>query len=173
MDKDSSKFLNELYKDCETYLKTYARAYCREAKKELTKTAKYAIQQFYNDYTPRYYVRTNNLLRRSYKSYYKDNGRQVYGGVYITSENMFENYDGVSANYVMEAGWSGWHGMKGSDYINNWELIPNIRPIYTEPPINIVKDKKDDEKFQEKLSKKADKIARSQGYYHLNKLLGF
>ena len=43
-------FEKELEKDLKKWVKTYAEAYCKQAAIELTKTAKYAIQKFYDDY---------------------------------------------------------------------------------------------------------------------------
>lgn len=159
-------YLNQkaLYEDLEKYLHAFGEAYCREAQIEITKMAKYAIEQFYEDYEPDYYVRTNNLLKRSYEPYYHNNGKRIYGGVKITSKNMFENYDGVDAAYVADAGWHGWHGMKGSDYMNNWGLIPNIRPIYTTAPLDIVRKMMSEKSFLDKIRNKAEDMAKLKRY---------
>ena len=75
-----------LKKDLEKYLYTFADAYCREARYEITKMAKNAIEQFYKDYGPNngepwFYKRTDDLKDNSYKPYYHNNGKRIYGGV--------------------------------------------------------------------------------------------
>ena len=146
---------DKLEKDLRKYLKIFAETYCKEASKELTKTAKNAIQQFYKDYTPNIYDRTEDLKNNSYKPYYHYNGRTFYGGVRITSENM-SPYQPSSQSptdpfEVASFAWNGWHGHP-------------IRCIYTTPPIQIVKEKKEDKKFLEELKSKATKEAQKQNY---------
>lgn len=78
----------ELEQDLRLYAETFREAYVKEAATLLTQTATIAIQRFYDDYTPRYYKRTNNLLRHSYSKYYHNNGKRLYGGVRISAKDM-------------------------------------------------------------------------------------
>lgn len=148
--KDSKDVITQrdLKNDIELLLKTYATTFCKEAANEAVKFAKYAIEQFYNDYTPKEYVRTNNLKNNSYKRYYHNNGHgYVQGGVTIYSDDMFDNYDGVDPFYVADAGWHGWHGAKGSDFISGNFNNTNFRPIFTTPPLDIVRGKMKEKDF--------------------------
>ena len=149
-------FQQSLEKDLKKWVKTYAQAYCKQAAIELTETAKYAIQKFYNDYDPDYYDRTYNLLNNSYSLYYHNNGKKIYGGVRISSVNMNDYKNGTTANDVV--GWTWFEGKHGFyDYDVDY-------PIYTYPPINIVKEKRNDPVFLKKLTDIATKEAKRQSY---------
>ena len=146
----------DLERDLEKWIRTYAEAYCKKAAIELTETAKYAIQKFYNDYTPKYYDRTFDLRDNSYSLYYHNNGRKIYGGVRISADKMQDYKDGTSAVDVVGWTWfEGRHGFRGRDV---------DYPIYTYPPINIVKEKRDDASFLRELTNHATKEAKKQSY---------
>lgn len=149
-------FENEIEKDLKKWVKTYAEAYCRKAAIELTKTAKYAIQKFYDDYKPRYYDRTFDLKYNSYALYYHNNGKKIYGGVRISADKMQDYKNGTSANDVVGWTWfEGRHGFLGHDI---------DYPIYTYPPINIVREKCDNPIFLKELTNYATKEAKKQSY---------
>lgn len=153
----------EIRKEIKDYLRTFAITYAKEAAKGLTETAAYAIAEFYKDYTPRYYDRTEDLLNNSYRYYYKDNGRRVYGGVRIDAEKMspyMNNWNGGSTapEIIAESAWvHGWHGH------SNVGISP-MKPT----PLEIVMEKMIDEKFLSDLNKKATQAANSKSYKHLN-----
>lgn len=154
-------FEKSLEKDLQKWVKTYAEAYCRQAALELTETAKYAIQKFYDDYNPRYYDRTYDLRDNSYSLYYHNNGRKIYGGVRISAINMQDYKNGTSADDVV--GWTWFEGKHGFlDHDMDY-------PIYTYPPINIVREKRDDAAFLQKLTDYATKEAKKQSYQILFK----
>ena len=85
------------------------------------------IDLYYSDYTPQQYVRTHNLYR-SYSKFYKNShGTIFYGGVEVTPERMFDNYDQITPSDLM------------SDFIYNpkgtyhgWYNIPASFSVYRE-----------------------------------------
>lgn len=152
----------EARKEIKEYLRTFAITYAKEAAKELTKTAKYAISSFYEDYTPMVYDRTYDLLNNSYRAYYHDNGRRIYGGVRIDAEKMSPYMDSfrggiTEPEIVVNTAWgSGWHG-----HTNR-----GIKPM-TPTPLEIVQQKIIDESFLSDLNRKATQEANSKSYKHL------
>lgn len=149
-----------LEKEIKKYLKTYAETYCRQASKELTEFAKDAIQKFYDDYTPKYYNRTYDLLNNSFEPYYHNNGRVIYGGVRITSSAM-QPYRGagISQHEIASSAWRiGLHGFNNRD--------PYDR-IYTAPPLYYVREKMNEKTFLDKLNKIGETVAKKQKYTYL------
>lgn len=147
----------ELQKDINKYLKTFAETYCKQAAKEITEMAKDSIQKFYDNYTPKYYNRTDDLLNNSYSPYYHNNGRNVYGGVRISSANM-QPYKGVgiSAYEIASSAWrQGLHGFEERDKNNR---------IHTFPPIAMVQMGMGDKKFLDRLQNNASSVAEKQHY---------
>lgn len=145
-----------LENDIKRWMKTYAEAYCKQAAIELTETAKHAIQKFYDDYNPRYYDRTDDLKDNSYSLYYHNNGKRIYGGVKISAANMSDYKNGTTADDVV--GWTWFEGKHGF-YDHDMDY-----PIFTYPPINIVKEKRNDPAFLKKLDNLATKEAQKQSY---------
>lgn len=145
----------DLEDDIQKYLYTFADAYCRDARVEITKMAKYAIEQFYQDYTPNYYDRTDDLKNNSYTPYYHNNGKAIYGGVRINSEKMKPYQPGTKSETdpfeVASFAWHGWHG-------------DPIRGIYTTPPLNMVKEMMKESNFLNKIQTNAERVATSQEY---------
>lgn len=149
-----------LREDIRKYLRTFAESYCKDAEREITKMAKCAIEEFYSSYSPRYYDRTFDLRDNSYEPYYKDNGKVIYGGVRISSDNM-RDYKNANAFEVAELGWSGWHG-DSSGYGGKFE------PIHTRAPISMVKQWMSNKNFLYSIKKKAGENARKQSYNYLS-----
>lgn len=168
--KSVKEFENDLKNECRKYLTTFAIEYCSKAADELTKTAKYAIDEFYNDYNERYYKRTDNLRENSYKRYYKNHGKRVVGGVYIGSDYMDTYYkktqDGLIERdpfLVASTAWeSGLHGIYG------WHTEDGNKGVV---PIDIVNEKMKDKKFLSNLEKSALTKAMSQKYEILSYIL--
>lgn len=151
--------LNEkaLQKDIKKYLKTYAEAYCKQAAKEITQMASYAIQKFYDDYTPRYYNRTDDLLKNSYSPYYHDNGKAIYGGVRISSANM-QPYKGagISQYEIASTAWlDGLHGFRHHNP-SDW--------ILTFPPVDMVLSGMQNRNFLNRLNEIGSDAAKKQSY---------
>lgn len=158
-----AEFDKELFDEITRYVKIYAYTYCKEAEKELTKTAEYAIDKFYNEYTPKYYDRTYDFRNNSVVPYFHDNGRKFYGGVKISGENMRPYQEGTKSETdpfeVVEFATHGWHGHP-------------IRNIYYSPTISeIIEEKVNDQKFHNDLNKKAKKVANAQSYNIFGKFL--
>ena len=86
--RDMVENMETLKEDIKKYLETFANAYVNKAAELLTEEAKSAVKYFYDDYDPKYYLRTDNFKKNSYKKYLKNNGRYYYGGVRLSSENM-------------------------------------------------------------------------------------
>lgn len=152
---------NAIKKDVEKYLKTFAKTYADEASKELTNAASNKIGQYYKDYTPKYYDRTDDLLKNSFSKYTHNNGRKYYGGVLINSEKM-QSYHNDKAYTVAFNSWvEGYHG-DPTGYGGKFE------PIRTTPPLNMLLDTFENKDFRNKIKAIASKKAKSQKYYYLN-----
>ena len=157
-----TKEIQEFRDDIREYLKTYARTFCGVAADELTRVAKSAMADFYNDYSPKVYQRTFDLRDNSYKRYFRDNGRRVYGGVRISAENM-QPYGNiwtgrlVDPEIIVNSAWEhGWHGRGDIG-------IPPMSPT----PLEIVRERMFDDKFISDLNDVATKAANSNTYKHL------
>ena len=147
----------QLQKDIKLYLKTFAETYCKQAEKEITEMAKDAIQRFYDNYTPKYYNRTDDLLNNSYSPYYHNNGKAIYGGVRISSHNM-QPYKGagISEYEIASSAWrKGLHGFENRDKNNR---------IYSFPPITMVEIGMGNKKFLDRLQTNAENVAEKQQY---------
>lgn len=155
-------YINErgLQKDINKYLKTFAETYCKQAQQEITEMARDAIQKFYDSYDPNYYNRTDDLLHNSYSPYYHNNGRNVYGGVRIHSNNM-QPYKGagISEFDIASSAWrEGLHGFEERD--------PYMR-IHTFPPIAMVQIEMGNKSFLNRLQENASNVAEKQQYSFL------
>lgn len=160
-------YLNQklLREDIEKYLRVFAETYCKKGEANITKLAHYAMQEFYRDYTPKYYDRTYDLYdpKKKHKQsngsvipYYHNNGDAIYGGVKISSENM-SLYQPFSANptdpfEVASFAWNGWHGHP-------------LRDIYMSPtPLEIVRKMMNKKRFLYEMRIAAERVATSQKY---------
>ena len=147
----------DFQKDIDKWMRTYAETYCKQASREITEMAKDAIQKFYDHYTPKYYDRTEDLLKKSYSPYYHDNGRKIYGGVRISSANM-KPYKGagISQYEIATSAWrKGLHGFEERDKNNT---------IHSFPPIAMVQISMGNKSFLDGLNKKASDAAKKQNY---------
>ena len=154
-----------LRSDVEKYVTTYAIEYSNRAAEEFTKEAKDVISiAYYDQYSPDYYDRTDDLRNNSYYKYKKKKGDTYYGGVIISSRDMSDYINSWSvlgnttitpaANVVEWAWGEGYHGYKNGNPGN---------PIYTSPPPLFVLWNKLQIKAQE-LQDEAESIAKSQSY---------
>ena len=94
-----------LSKDTIKYLEKQAQKksseLAHEAQERLASGYSSFIDLYYRDYKPKYYVRTHNLYN-SYKNFYKNShGTIFYGGIEITPERMFDNYQ-ITPSELME-----------------------------------------------------------------------
>ena len=166
--KSYNEFKSDLRKECRDYLTTFGTTYCKKAADELTETAKYAIEAFYNDYNPTWYERTNNL-NKSYRKYYHNNSRRVWGGVYIGTEYMKPYYRNDNSDQIRDpmlvvaTAWeTGLHGISG------WHVKEGNRGVI---PMQIIEDKMKDIKFLNSLEITATKAANSQAGEILKQVL--
>ena len=154
--KSFNEFKSDLRKECRDYLTTFGVTYCKKAADEFTETAKYAIETFYSDYNPTWYERTGNLSK-SYRRYYHNNSRRVWGGVHIGTEYMesyYRNGEVRDPMLVVATAWeTGLHGISG------WHVEEGNRGVI---PIQIIEDKMKDTKFLNDLERTATKAADAQ-----------
>ena len=166
--KSFNEFKSDLRKECRDYLTTFGITYCKKAADELTETAKYAIEAFYNDYDPTWYDnRTYDLKLNSYKRYYhKKNGLYVSGGVYIGTKYMqpyYRNGEIRDPMLVAATAWeTGLHGILG------WHVEEGSRGVI---PMQIIEDKMKDPKFLNDLETTATKAADAQAGEILKQVL--
>ena len=111
----------ELKSDMQKLGNNIAKNIAIEAREAITNEYVYAVEEFYNSYTPQQYERTWQL-RKSYRPYYKNpHGTRFHGGVEICIDRMKDTH-ADSNEEVLGFALSGWHGH------------PN-RGIYTPPYI--------------------------------------
>lgn len=79
-------------------------------------TLNYILQEYYNDYNPKYYRRQYDFLRSAVKVEPKIKGNKVIASVYIDTDSM-DNYYNVSGDEVAYMANQGLHG--GLDVGNN------------------------------------------------------
>lgn len=94
LNKDIIKYLEKQVQKKATQL-------AHEAQERLINKYTFLINWFYKDYNPIQYVRTHNLYN-SYNKFYKNShGTIFYGGIEITSDRMFDNYDQITPSDIM------------------------------------------------------------------------
>ncbi len=143
-----------LQKNIKRQLRLYATAYMEQAAMELTKVAQIAIEKFYEDYTPLYYIRTYNLLHNSYAPFYRNDGYRVYGGVQLSSQDMEDYRYGASKQDILEWTWvQGYHGYSR----RAWQ------EIRTTPPSDIIKQAMNDKKLLKRLDEAGRDVAKRGG----------
>ena len=98
-----------------------ARELAIEARERMTDEYLHVISNFYSEYEPKYYYRHFNnqydmhsLLKsglgRTFEKYYKNSHNSKYsGGISISTENMYTDYDTSPIN-VLNSFLNGYHG---------------------------------------------------------------
>ena len=82
---------------------------------EMAEEYQYVIERFYSEYDPEYYVRHSERgmkpgLNKTFKKYYKNPHNTIYyGGIEITSDNMYDDYRD-SKEKVLSSFLNGYHG---------------------------------------------------------------
>lgn len=156
---------NLFEKEVVQYFKTYALEYAREAANRLTKKAQSCIDMFYNDYTPKYYDRTDDLRDNSVYYYFKNKGNDTYyGGVRIATDKMQPYRSGNTETDPLTVAELGWHGFHGDPTGYNGQF----EPIWTTPPLTVLIKYATSQEFFNNLDLKATKKAKSQNYTMLN-----
>ncbi len=93
-----------------------AKKLAKNTAKSLTDRYNYLIQRFYNEYTPKFYKRIWELNDIGVPFYKNAHGRIYYGGVKISSDNMWDSYYHDPVETVLQSALNGYHGryIKGS-----------------------------------------------------------
>ena len=82
---------------------------------EMAREYQYVIDRFYSEYDPEYYVRHSERgmrpgLIKTFKKYYTNKHNSIYyGGIEITSDNMYDDYRD-SKEKVLSSFLDGYHG---------------------------------------------------------------
>ena len=82
---------------------------------EMAQEYQYVIDRFYSEYNPEYYVRHSERgmipgLNKTFRKYYKNPHNTIYyGGIEITSDNMYNDYHD-SKDKVLSSFLNGYHG---------------------------------------------------------------
>lgn len=82
---------------------------------EMAQEYQYVIDKFYSEYSPEYYKRHTERgmkpgLNKTFKKYYKNPHNTIYyGGIEITSDNMYDDYHD-SGEKVLSSFLDGYHG---------------------------------------------------------------
>lgn len=151
-----------LKNDIEQYAYNVVKTMATQTREELCDAAKYAIEEFYRDYTPKsgsintsyqweygspsgvplYYKRHyDNFLTRSYKKYYHNNHNKYFsGGVELSPDLMTDYYQG-DINEVFDMVYSGFHGVS-SGFINPRSFTATR--VMSPSPIQIIQKKQND-----------------------------
>lgn len=159
-------------KDLEKFAKTCATTIVNEAAQLIKKFAYKQMAGYYEEYDPRIYIRTEQILKSSYKPFVITTGDVYEGGVIINSENT-SHIRGIRANgeeyteeEIYDNVWiKGTHGYEKVGYGTNshWEEL-----IGVPDRINKLKREAYSKEVKEKLLAKGIRKAKSQSYTILN-----
>ena len=108
---------------------------------KMTETAKYAINKFYDDYTPMYYNRHYfNFKNNSFRRYYKNQHSKTFiGGVELTPERMQDVYQDP-VREVFDSVYAGFHGVSSMfENPKSFTVTPRMKPS----PMEILKKKQE------------------------------
>ena len=124
---------------------------------DITEETKNAIEDFYDNYDPKYYLRTYNFKNNSYKRYYKPNKYSVVGGVILSPDDMEVYINGrhrLNPELPFNSSYAGYHGISsGFEIIKHRDIgeaeinIPsninlNVSTHMSPPPLERIVDKK-------------------------------
>lgn len=142
MKKNKININKDLIRDLKDYSATVCVSLATQVREEMYETAKFAIEEFYKDYTPLYYKRHYyNFRENSFIKYYKNpHNSIVHGGIELTPYELDDIYR-TKSEYVFNLVYSGFHGnvnMLGSD------KITNVPPIMNPSPLDILLDRRDE-----------------------------
>ncbi len=140
MKKNKITIEKDLIDDLKKYGSSVCISLASQIRDELHETAKYAIEEFYNDYTPLYYKRHYyNFRKKSFYKYYKNpHNSIVRGGIELSYEQMDDIYR-ADTEYVFDLVYHGFHG----DVASFPHSISNIPPVMNPNPLDILYDKRD------------------------------
>ena len=108
-------FMNTLTDDLKMLSHAISSSLAHKVSDMMIEEYKYVIERFYGEYTPVSYVRHSARgmlpgLNKTFKKYYKNSHNTIYyGGIEITSEEMYNDYrdpkEGVLGSFL-----AGYHG---------------------------------------------------------------
>lgn len=114
-------YSKELLNDLQKYGNNIAKNIARQARDQLTAEYKYAVERFYDAYTPEQYER-KYTLRDSCSPYYKDShGTRFHGGVRIYADRMADVHND-SNYYILNNALEGIHGTPSIAVTPPWIL---------------------------------------------------
>lgn len=108
-------FMNALESDVQMLSHALSSNLAHKISDEMAQEYQYVIERFYSEYDPEYYVRHSDKgmmpgLNKTFKKYYKNPHNTIYyGGIEITSENMYDDYRD-SKEKVLSSFLDGYHG---------------------------------------------------------------
>ena len=108
-------FMDALKNDVSMLSHALSSSLAHKISDEMAEEYQYIIERFYSEYNPEYYVRHSERgmmpgLNKTFKKYYKNPHNTVYyGGIEITSENMYNDYHD-SKEKVLSSFLDGYHG---------------------------------------------------------------
>ena len=109
-----------LIKDIQKYGNTIAKNIAIQVRDSLVHEYKYAVDRFYDAYTPKQYERKESL-KKTCRGYYKNpHGTRFHGGVEIFPDKMGEHHD--SNEYVLDISLEGIHGTTAIAVTPPWIL---------------------------------------------------
>ncbi len=167
---NSDVIMNEkaITKDIEKFARTCALTIIQEAAKSIKKFAYEQMVDYYDEYDPRIYVRTNQMKNSSYKPFITITGKTYEGGVIINSSHTNhikgkrKNGEEYTEEEVYDDVWiKGIHGWELVGYGDNayWREISGLPDR-----INRLKRKAYSRDFKRKLLSKGFEKAKSQSY---------
>lgn len=148
--------------DIQTFLKTYAYAYCQKARELLVNETRCVIRDFYsapifnnpNDRTkPVYYDRTFDFRDNSYKGFVKPRGKILYGGVRISTDKM-QDYKSDDKMTVLQLAIHGWHGDPS-------------RNLHSDSPLEKLLLYSQSDKFKKEIINHAENEVRKKKYNYI------
>lgn len=108
-------FIDVVKDDVKKYMHNISSNLAHRISDELAQEYQYVIDRFYNEYEPLYYIRHSTKgmqsgLSKTFKKYYKNPHNTIYyGGIEITSKNMYDDYHD-SKEDVLNSFLNGYHG---------------------------------------------------------------
>ena len=108
-------FMDALKKDVQMLSHALSSNLAHKISDEMAEEYQYVIERFYSEYDPEYYVRHSSRgmkpgLNKTFKKYYKNPHNTIYyGGIEITSDNMYDDYRDPKEK-VLSSFLAGYHG---------------------------------------------------------------
>ena len=101
---DFGKYGSAFKKDVYRYAQNYIRGAATEAQRLMVEKAHTVLQDWYADYDPKVYLRTNNLLNNSYKGVLRGSRWSWTGGIQLSSDFMDNYYATTPGIYGYQKG---------------------------------------------------------------------